>query len=55
MTADDRTVVVRGRPAHPGVAEGIALVCEATLTGWDTFDLATGAVKERGHRSAARA
>jgi predicted aconitase with swiveling domain len=42
-------IVVRGRQVYPGVAEGIALVCDATLPGWDTFDLSTGKVKERGH------
>lgn len=42
-------VILHGRGAYPGQAEGEALVADATLTGWDTFDLVTGAVTEPGH------
>src|SRR5688572_18166197 len=44
-----QAIVISGRGAHPGVAEGEALVCDTALSGWDTFDLATGAVNEIGH------
>ncbi len=44
------TVIVRGRGAFPGVAEGVALVGPNTVPGWgDVFDLETGAVLEVGN------
>lgn len=43
-------VIVRGRGAFPGVAEGLALVATNTVPGWgDVFDLETGAVLEVGN------
>jgi uncharacterized protein len=42
-------VIVRGRGAFPGVAEGIALVGIKTVPGWDAFDPQTGTILEQGN------
>ena len=42
-------VVIRGRGALGGVAEGPALISRRTITGWGGVDIRTGKVKEPGH------
>ena len=43
------TIVIRGRGALGGVAEGPALISRRTITGWGGVDIRTGIVKEPGH------
>jgi predicted aconitase with swiveling domain len=43
------TIVIRGRGALGGVAEGPALISRRTITGWGGVDIRTGTVKEPGH------
>lgn len=43
-------IVIRGRGAFPGVAEGQALVIGDSIPGWgNPFDLRTGAIVEAGN------
>ena len=42
-------IVIRGRGALGGVAEGQALISRRTITGWGGVDIRTGKVKEPGH------
>jgi uncharacterized protein len=42
-------IVIRGRGALGGVAEGPALISRRTITGWGGVDVHTGKVKEPGH------
>jgi predicted aconitase with swiveling domain len=42
-------IVIRGRGALGGVAEGPALISRRTVTGWGGIDIRTGKVKEPGH------
>jgi hypothetical protein len=42
-------IVIRGRGALGGVAEGPALISRRTITGWGGVDVHTGRVKEPGH------
>ena len=44
-----QAVVIRGRGALGGVAEGPALISRRTITGWGGIDLRTGRIKEPGH------
>ena len=44
-----KPIVIRGRGALGGVAEGPALISRRTITGWGGVDIATGIVKEPGH------
>ncbi|MDR2945826.1 MAG: DUF126 domain-containing protein [Candidatus Adiutrix sp.] len=37
---------IQGRPAIAGRAEGVALVCPESLTGWGGIDPATGEIKD---------
>jgi len=43
------TIVIHGRGALGGVAEGPALISRRTITGWGGVDIRTGIVKEPGH------
>ena len=43
------TIVIRGRGALGGVAEGPALISRRTITGWGGVDVRTGIIKEPGH------
>ena len=42
-------IVIYGRGALGGVAEGPALISRRTITGWAGVDIHTGIVKEPGH------
>lgn len=42
-------VQFRGRGAYRGIVVGEALIADCTLTGWNTFNLATGQILEKGH------
>ena len=42
-------IVIRGRGALGGLAEGPALISRRTITGWGGVDIRTGKVKEPGH------
>lgn len=42
-------IVIRGRGALGGLAEGPALISRRTITGWGGVDVRTGKVKEPGH------
>jgi hypothetical protein len=42
-------LVIRGRGALGGIAEGPALISRRTITGWGGVDVRTGKVKELGH------
>ena len=44
-----KPVVIRGRGALGGVAEGPALISRRTITGWGGVDIRTGIVREPGH------
>ena len=44
-----KPIVIRGRGALGGVAEGPALISRRTITGWGGVDIRTGIVKEPGH------
>jgi len=41
--------VIRGRGAVPGIVEGEALVCPASITGWGGIDPGTGIITEYGN------
>ena len=41
--------VIHGRPVYGGVAEGEALVCEDSITGWCGVDPHTGKIIENHH------
>lgn len=43
------SLVIHGRGALGGVAEGPALISRRTITGWGGIDIRTGKVKEPGH------
>lgn len=43
------SIVIHGRGALGGVAEGPALISRRTITGWGGVDVRTGKVKEPGH------
>ena len=43
------SIVIRGRGALGGVAQGPALISRRTITGWGGVDIRTGIVKEPGH------
>ena len=42
-------IIIRGRGALGGVAEGPALISRRTITGWGGIDVRTGTIKEPGH------
>src|ERR1700736_4060861 len=42
-------IVLHGRKVVGGVAEGVALVTKATISGWGGIDPATGTIIERRH------
>jgi len=42
-------MIIHGRGALGGVAEGPALISRRTITGWGGIDIRTGKVKEPGH------
>lgn len=42
-------IIMRGRSAIGGVAEGIAMVSRETIQGWSGVDDKTGIVIEKGH------
>ena len=44
-----RTIVIKGRPAMGGVAEGYAMVCPNSIQGWAGIDPLTGKILEKGH------
>ncbi len=44
-----KTLVIRGRGAIRGVAEGRALVSRHTIQGWNGVDIRTGLIIEKGH------
>ena len=39
-------IVLKGRGVVPGIAEGEALVCPRSITGWNGVDPATGIIKD---------
>lgn len=43
------SMVIRGRGAIGGVAEGPALISRRTITGWGGINIRSGQVKEPGH------
>ncbi|MFT8242836.1 aconitase X swivel domain-containing protein [Roseomonas sp. BN140053] len=45
----DTTILLRGRGAVPGIAEGEALVTRDTISGWGGVDPKTGTIIERRH------
>lgn len=44
-----KTVVIKGRPAYPGVAAGVAMCCPNSIQGWAGIDPETGRIIECGH------
>lgn len=42
-------IIIKGRPAIKGIAEGEALVCPESIQGWAGIDDHTGNIIERGH------
>lgn len=46
---DEKTVILNGRPAIKGIAEGEALVCPESIQGWAGIDDETGVIIEKGH------
>jgi len=44
-----KTFVLNGRPAYPGVAEGVAMCCPNSIQGWAGVDAKTGCIIEKGH------
>jgi len=42
-------IIIQGRGVIPGIAEGEALVCPLSITGWGGIDPATGIIKEYGN------
>ena len=43
------TIVLQGRPAFKGIAEGYAMVCPNSIQGWAGVDPLTGKIIEKGH------
>ena len=43
------TIVLKGRPAFRGYAEGEAMVCPDSIQGWAGINPKTGAILEKGH------
>lgn len=44
-----KTIVIKGRPAMPGIAKGYAMVCPNSIQGWAGIDPLTGKILEKGH------
>ena len=44
-----KTIVLKGRPAYPGVAEGYAMCCPNSIQGWAGVEAKTGKIIEKGH------
>ncbi len=44
-----KTIVIKGRPALAGVAEGYAMVCPNSIQGWAGIDPRSGRILEKGH------
>lgn len=44
-----KTIILKGRPAYPGVAEGEAMCCPNSIQGWAGVDPQTGCIIENGH------
>ena len=42
-------IVIKGRPALAGVAEGYAMVCPNSIQGWAGIDPRSGKILEKGH------
>ncbi|ATW25153.1 aconitase X swivel domain-containing protein [Candidatus Formimonas warabiya] len=42
-------IILQGRGAIKGIAEGRALVCPETIMGWNGIDAKTGLIIEKGH------
>lgn len=45
----EKTIVLKGRPAYPGVAEGYAMCCPNSIQGWAGVETMTGKIIEKGH------
>lgn len=45
----EKTIVLKGRPAYPGVAEGCAMCCPNSIQGWAGVEASTGKIIEKGH------
>lgn len=43
-------IIIKGRSAVKGIAEGEALVCEDSIQGWAGVDDHTGVIIEKGHK-----
>ena len=44
-----KQMVIKGRPAISGVAEGVAMCCPDSIQGWAGVDPHTGVIIEKGH------
>ena len=44
-----KTIVLKGRPAYPGIAEGEAMCCPNSIQGWAGVEGRTGKIIEKGH------
>ena len=44
-----KTIVIKGRPAMPGIAKGYAMVCPHSIQGWAGIAPLTGKILEKGH------
>ena len=44
-----KTIVLKGRPAYPGIAEGDAMCCPNSIQGWAGVEGRTGKIIEKGH------
>ena len=44
-----KTIVIKGRPALAGIAEGYAMVCPNSIQGWAGIDPRSGKILEKGH------
>ncbi len=44
-----KTIVLKGRPAYKGVAEGYAMCCPNSIQGWAGVEAKTGKIIEKGH------
>lgn len=44
-----RTVVLKGRGAYRGIAEGEAMCCPISIQGWAGVEARTGKIIEKGH------
>lgn len=42
-------IVIKGRAAVKGIAEGVAMISKETIQGWAGIDAKTGMVIEKGH------